>query len=91
MEIFNAIYKNLALMYVDTLDAEVVVGNGINAMLRRLAPSPTYYPEQKMKEVSEQDLIGARKVAAESIKPMCELQYELAKEKGCLLYTSRCV
>ncbi len=35
-----------------------------------------------MKEVSEQDLIGALKVAAEAIKPMCELQYELAKEKG---------
>ncbi len=38
--------------------------------------------EGEMKEVSEQDLIGALKVAAEAIKPMCELQYELAKEKG---------
>lgn len=43
MEIFNAIYKNLDLMYVDTLDAEVVVGNGINAMLRSLDPYTTYY------------------------------------------------
>lgn len=38
--------------------------------------------EGEMKEVSEQDLIGALKVAAEAIKPMCKLQYELAKEKG---------
>lgn len=38
--------------------------------------------EGEMKEVSEQDLIGALKVAAEAIKPMCELQCELAKEKG---------
>ena len=38
--------------------------------------------EGEMKEVSKQDLIGALKVAAEAIKPMCELQYELAKEKG---------
>ena len=38
--------------------------------------------EGEMKEVAEQDLIVALKAAAEAIKPMCELQYELAKEKG---------
>ena len=38
--------------------------------------------EGEMKEVAEQDLIGALKAAAEAIKPMCDLQYELAKEKG---------
>ena len=38
--------------------------------------------EGEMKEVSEQDLIGALKVAAEGITPRCELQDELAKEKG---------
>ena len=38
--------------------------------------------EGEMKEVAEQDLIGALKAAAEAIKPMCELQYELAKEQG---------
>ncbi|MED9955868.1 MAG: polyribonucleotide nucleotidyltransferase [Segatella copri] len=38
--------------------------------------------EGEMKEVAEQDLISALKAAAEAIKPMCELQYELAKEKG---------
>ena len=38
--------------------------------------------EGEMKEVSEQDLIGAIKAAAEAIKPMCELQDELSKELG---------
>ena len=38
--------------------------------------------EGEMKEVSEQDLIGALKAAADAIKPMCELQEELSKELG---------
>ena len=38
--------------------------------------------EGEMKEVSEQDLIGALKAAHEAIKPMCVLQDELAKELG---------
>lgn len=47
LETFNAIYKNLDLMYVDTLDAEEVIGNGINAMLRSLDPYTEYYPASK--------------------------------------------
>ena len=35
-----------------------------------------------MKEVSEQDMIGALKAAMAAIKPMCELQAELSKELG---------
>ncbi|MEG1580775.1 MAG: polyribonucleotide nucleotidyltransferase [Bacteroidaceae bacterium] len=38
--------------------------------------------EGEMKEVSEQDLLGALKAAHEAIKPMCRLQLELAKELG---------
>ena len=38
--------------------------------------------EGEMKEVQESDLIAALKVAHEAIKPMCELQDELAKELG---------
>ena len=38
--------------------------------------------EGEMKEVSEQDMIGALKAAMEAIKPMCELQTELSKELG---------
>ncbi len=38
--------------------------------------------EGEMKEVSEQDLLGALKAAMVAIKPMCELQAELSKELG---------
>ena len=38
--------------------------------------------EGEMKEVSEQDLLGALKAAMNAIKPMCELQAELSKELG---------
>lgn len=38
--------------------------------------------EGEMKEVSEQDLLGALKAAQEAIRPMCELQAELSKELG---------
>lgn len=51
IEIFNAIYKNLDLMYVDTLDAGTVIGSGINAMLRSLDPYTEYYPEEKQKDL----------------------------------------
>ena len=51
LEIFNAIYKNLDLMYVDTLDASELIGTGINAMLRSLDPYTEYYPEEKQKDL----------------------------------------
>ena len=51
LEIFNAIYKNLDLMYVDTLDAGELIGTGIDAMLRSLDPYTEYYPEEKQKDL----------------------------------------
>ena len=51
MDIFNAIYKNLDLTYVDTLNADEVIGTGINAMLGSLDPYTTYYPESKVNEL----------------------------------------
>lgn len=51
MDVFNAIYKNLDMMYVDTLDADEVIGNGIKAMLGSLDPYTTYYPESEGKEL----------------------------------------
>jgi len=51
LETFNAIYKNLDLMYVDTLNAEEVIGNGINAMLRSLDPYTEYYPASKKNDL----------------------------------------
>ena len=51
LEIFNTLFKQLDLMYVDTLDADKVVTVGIDAMLRSLDPYTEYYPEEKQKEL----------------------------------------
>ena len=53
LDVFNAIYKNLDMIYVDTLDAGEVIGTGIKAMLRSLDPYTEYYPEENMKELKE--------------------------------------
>lgn len=51
LDIFNNIYKGLDLMYVDTLNPQEVIGNGIKSMLRSLDPYTEYYPEEKSKEL----------------------------------------
>ena len=51
LDIFNNIYKGLDLMYVDTLDPQDVIGNGIKSMLRSLDPYTEYYPEEKSKDL----------------------------------------
>ena len=51
LEIFNALYKSLDMMYVDTLDANKVVTAGIDAMLESLDPYTEYYPEDRQKEL----------------------------------------
>lgn len=51
MEIFTDIYKYLDLMYVDSLDANEVIGNGITAMLKSLDPYTVYYPESDVKNL----------------------------------------
>ena len=51
LEIFNALYKNLDLMYVDTLDANKVITRGIDAMLASLDRYTEYYPEERQKEL----------------------------------------
>lgn len=53
LDVFNAIYKNLDLMYVDTLNANEVIGTGIKAMLRSLDPYTEYYPEDKSDEFKQ--------------------------------------
>ena len=47
LDIFNNVYKNLELFYVDTLDTEKVVTAGIKGMLKSLDPYTEYFPEQK--------------------------------------------
>ena len=45
LEIFNALYRQLDMLYVDTLDADKMVGAGIKGMLQRLDPYTVYYPK----------------------------------------------
>ena len=47
IEVFNNIYRYLDMIYVDTLDADEVVGNGIKGMLNSLDPYTEYYPESE--------------------------------------------
>ncbi len=51
LEVFNTIYKNLDMIYVDTLDAAETIGAGIDAMLKSLDPYTEYYPEEKMQDL----------------------------------------
>ena len=51
LEIFNAIYRNLDMAYVDTLDAAQTIGTGINAMLRSLDPYTVYFPAEKTSDM----------------------------------------
>ena len=51
LDVLNVIYKHLDLMYVDSLNGNEVIGNGINAMLQSLDPYTMYYPEEKVKEL----------------------------------------
>ena len=45
LEVFNDIYKQLDLFYVDSLDADTVIEWGIRSMLRQVDPFTDYYPE----------------------------------------------
>ncbi len=53
IEVFNAIYRNLDMMYVDSLDANVEIVNRINAMLRSQDPITEYYPESEVNNLKQ--------------------------------------
>lgn len=53
LEIFNDIYKQLDRFYVDTLNADTVIGWAIDAMLQRVDPFTVYYSEDKMDELKQ--------------------------------------
>ena len=52
IDVFTNIYQSLDMMYVDTLDANQVIGNGIEAMLSSLDPYTVYYTQEKEEELS---------------------------------------
>jgi len=51
LDIFNQVYKNLELLYVDTLNPKETIGTGINAMLRSLDPYTEYYAQDETKNL----------------------------------------
>lgn len=53
LEIFNDIYKQLDLFYVDSLSADTVIEWAIDGMLQQVDPFTEYYPESNMEELRE--------------------------------------
>ena len=53
LDIFNAIFKELDLFYVDTLNPEKVIQNGVNGMLALTDPYTEYYPEEEVSSLKE--------------------------------------
>lgn len=51
LDLFNAVFRELDLCYVDTVDPGKVVEDGINYMLSQLDPYTLYYPESKNEEL----------------------------------------
>ncbi len=50
LDIFNSLFKELNLFYVDTINAEKAINDGINSMLARLDPYTEYIPEQEKED-----------------------------------------
>lgn len=46
LDVFNAVFKELDMFYVDTIDPEKVIKYGIDAMLAQTDPYTEYYPEE---------------------------------------------
>lgn len=53
LNVFNTLYRNLDMVYVDTLDSDEVIGYGIRAMLRSLDPYTEYYPASDVNELRQ--------------------------------------
>ena len=53
LDILNSIFKELDLFYVDTLDVEKVIQNGVNGMLALTDPYTEYYPEEEVSSLKE--------------------------------------
>ena len=71
------VFVNVMLLSADGVDQPDALDIMVGASAENIM-----MVEGEMKEVSEQDLLGALKAAMDAIKPMCELQAELSKELG---------
>ncbi|MCD8167045.1 MAG: S41 family peptidase [Bacteroides sp.] len=53
LDIFNAIVKELDLFYVDTIDPNKTVREGIDYMLMQLDPYTNYFPEEEQSDLEQ--------------------------------------
>ncbi len=53
LDIFNSIFKELDLFYVDTINPEKIIQNGVEGMLALTDPYTEYYPEEEMSSLKE--------------------------------------
>lgn len=53
LDIFNALIKELDMLYVDTIDPNQAIRDGIDAMLYGLDPYTVYYPEDDQDELEQ--------------------------------------
>ncbi|MEG1574009.1 MAG: S41 family peptidase [Bacteroidales bacterium] len=80
LDIFNSIVKELSVFYVDSIDADKVIGNGIKSMLYSLDPYTNYIPEDKSEDfkfmtTGEYAGIGALISGRDSLIYIAELYY----------------
>lgn len=53
LDVFNSVYKELDMFYVDTIDPQKVIRAGIDAMLEEIDPYTVYYPEDDLDDLKQ--------------------------------------
>ena len=53
LDLFNAIFKELDMFYVDTVDVEKMIQEGVQGMLSLTDPYTEYYPEEEVSSLKE--------------------------------------
>ena len=53
LDIFNSIFKELDMFYVDTIDPEKMIETGVNGMLSLTDPYTEYYPDEEVGSLKE--------------------------------------
>ena len=53
LDLFNSMFKALDMFYVDTLNPEKVIQNGVEGMLALTDPYTEYYPEEEISSLKE--------------------------------------
>ncbi len=53
LDVFNSLFKELDMFYVDTVNPEKVIRAGIDAMLQEIDPYTEYYPEDDLDDLKQ--------------------------------------